>query len=156
MAAAHYKPASDILGGHICQAAAREAEVIEGLCSIDKIAPKALTNETALWEEEDSFMYHKGRLYVPNVKELHCDVVKTCHISITTGHSGKNGTIKLVSHYYWWPCIAGFITKYIEGCDKCQHYRKDRHSTVPIIPHEVPEGPWQLIGVDLIGPLPMS
>ena len=52
--------------------------------------------------------------------------------------------------------MAGFITKYIKGCDKCQHYRKDRHATAPIIPHEVQEGPWQLIGVDLIGPLPMS
>ena len=52
--------------------------------------------------------------------------------------------------------MAGFITKYVEGCDKCQCYRKDRHSTAPIIPHEVPEGPWQLIGVDLIGPLSMS
>ena len=156
VAAAHYKPASDTLGECIRQASAREAEVIEGLRSIDKIAPKALTDGTALWEEEDGFVYHKGRLYVPNVKELRRDVVKTCHDSITTRHPGKNGTIKLVSHYHWWPRMAGFITKYVEGCDKCQHYRKDRHPTAPIILHEIPEGPWQLIGVDLIGPLPMS
>ena len=156
VAAAHYKPASDTLGEHICQASAREAEVIEGLCSIDKIAPKALTDGTALWEEEDGFVYHKGKLYVPNMKELCIDVVKTCHDSITTGHPGKNGTIELVSCYYWWPHMAGFITKYVEGCDKCQRYCKDRHSTAPIILHEVPEGPWQLIGVDLTGPLPMS
>ena len=101
VAAAHYKPASDTLGERIRQASAREAEVIEGLCSIDKIAPKALTDGTALWEEEDGFVYHKGKLYVPNVKELRRDVVKTCHNSITTGHPGKNGTIKLVSRYYW-------------------------------------------------------
>ena len=57
VAAAHYKPASDTLGEHICRASAREAEVIEGLCSIDKIAPKALTDGTALWEEEDGLVY---------------------------------------------------------------------------------------------------
>ena len=90
------------------------------------------------------------------MKELCHDVVKTCHDSITTRHPGKNGTIELVSRYYWWPHMAGFITKYVEGCNKCQCYRKDRHATAPIIPHEVPEGPWQLIGVDLIGPLLMS
>ena len=100
MAAAHYKPASDTLRERIRQASAREAEVIEGLRSIDKIAPKALTDGTALWEEEDGFVYHKGRLYVPNVKKLHRDVVETCHDSITTRHPGKNGTIELVSHYY--------------------------------------------------------
>ena len=63
VAAAHYKPASDSLRERICQASAKEAEVIEGLRSIDKIAPKALTDGTALWEEEDGFVYHKGRLY---------------------------------------------------------------------------------------------
>ena len=52
--------------------------------------------------------------------------------------------------------MAGFIMKYIEGCDKCQHYQKDLHPKVQIHPHEVPERPWQLVGVDLIGPLPMS
>src|SRR6201996_8327757 len=120
-------------------------EVIEGLRSIDKIVPKALTNRTALWEEEDSFVYHKGKLYVPNITELRRDIVKTCHDSLTTGHPGKNGTIELVSHYYWWPHMSGFIAIFVEGCNKCQHYRKDSHPSAQIIPHEVPEGPWQLI-----------
>ena len=62
VAAAHYKPASDTLGECIRQASAREAKVIEGLRSIDMITPKALTDRTTLWEEEDGFVYHKGRL----------------------------------------------------------------------------------------------
>ena len=82
--------------------------------------------------------------------------MKTCHDTLTMGHPGKNGTIELVSCYYWWPRMAGFITKYVEGCDKCQRYRKDIHPSAQIHPQEVPEGHWQLIGVDLIGPLPMS
>ena len=82
--------------------------------------------------------------------------MKTCHDTLTTGHPGKNGTIELVSRYYWWPRMAGFITKYIKGCNKCQRYRKDIHPSAQIHPQEVPGGPWQLIGVDLIGPLPMS
>ena len=128
VAAAHYKPAStDTLRDRIRLASQWEAEVLEGLKSIDKKAPKALTDGTALWEEKDGYVYHKGKLYVPNVKELRQDVVKTCHNSVTTGHPGKNGTLELVSHYYWWPRMAGFITKYVEGCDKCQCFRKDRH-----------------------------
>ena len=123
VAAAHYKPAStDTLGEHICLASQQEAEVLEGLKSIDKRAPKALTDSTVLWEEEDGYVYHEGKLYVPNIKELRQDVIKTCHDSNTTGHAGKNGTLEPVSHYYWWPCMAGFITKYVEGCDQCQRY----------------------------------
>ena len=156
VAAAHYKLASDTLRDHIRQASYREAEVLDGLKSIDKTTPKALTDGIARWEEEDGFVYHMGQLYVPNIPELRKDVVKTCHNTLTSGHPGKNGTIELVSRYYWWPCMAGFITKYIEGCDKCQHYRKDIHPKAQIHPQEVPEGPWQLVDVDLIGPLPES
>ena len=67
VAAAHYKPASDSLGDQIRQASQREAEVIEGLRSIDKTAPKALADGVARWEEDNGFVYHMGRLYVPNV-----------------------------------------------------------------------------------------
>ena len=68
VAAAHYKPASiDTLGDRICLASQQEAKVIEGLKSIDKTAPKALTDSTVLWEEEDGYVYYKGKLYVPNV-----------------------------------------------------------------------------------------
>jgi hypothetical protein len=117
--------------------------------------PKALTDGMARWEEEDGFIYYHGKLYIPNVKELHREVVKQCHDSVTAGHPGKNGTIELVSRYYWWPRMASFISSYVEGCDKCQHYRKDIHPKVLVHPQEVPEGPWQVIRVDLIGPLPM-
>ena len=72
------------------------------------------------------------------------------------GHPGKNGTLELVSCYYWWPCMGGFVTAYVEGCDKCQWHRKDLHPKALIHPQEVPEGPWQIIGVDLIRLLPMS
>ncbi len=152
----HFRPEIDSLGDRIRIASQREAEVIEGLKSIDKTAPKALTDGTAMWEEEDGFVYYRGRLYVPNDRTLRRDVVKSCHDAITTGHPGKNGTIELVSRYYWWPRMGGFITSYVEGCDKCQRYRKDLHPKALIHPQEVPEGPWQIIGVDLIGPLPTS
>jgi hypothetical protein len=155
-AKAHFVPEVDSLGDRIRWASLREAEVIKGLKSIDKTAPKALTNGTAMWEEDDGFVYYKGRLYVPNDCKLCQDVVKSCHDAILAGHPGKNGTTELVSHYYWWPHMAGFISAYVEGCDRCQRYRKDLHPKALIQPQEVPEGPWQTIGIDLIGPLPVS
>ena len=72
------------------------------------------------------------------------------------GHPGKNGTLKLVSCYYWWPRMAAFVASYVEGCDRCQRYRQDRHPATPVLPQEVPEGPWQTIGVDIIVSLPES
>jgi hypothetical protein len=140
-AQAHFRPEVDSLGDHIRWASLIEAEVIEGLKSIDKIAPKALTDSVAMWEEDDGFIYYKGRLYMPNDRQLCKDVVRSCHDSLTTSHPGKNRTIELVSRYYWWPRMAGFISAYIEGCNKCQRYRKDIHPKAHVQPQEVPEGP---------------
>jgi hypothetical protein len=88
-AKAHFVPEVDSLGDHIHWASLREAEVIEGLKSINKTAPKALTNGTVMWEEDDGFVYYKGRLYVPNDRKLHQDMVKSCHNAILVGHPGK-------------------------------------------------------------------
>ena len=85
----HFRPEVDSLGDRIRLASLREAEVIEGLKSINKTAPKALTDGTALWEEDDGFVYYKGKLYVPNDRSLRKDVVKSCHDSVTVGHPGK-------------------------------------------------------------------
>ena len=66
----HFHPDEDPLGDRIHTASQREAEVIEGLKSIDKTSPKALTDGTAMWEEDDGFIYYKGKLYVPNDRAL--------------------------------------------------------------------------------------
>ena len=50
--------------------------ILTGLKSIDKTSPKALTDGTAMWEEDDGFIYYKGKLYVPKDRVLRRDVVK--------------------------------------------------------------------------------
>ena len=49
------------------------------------------------------------------------------------------------------------IKKYIKGCDACQR-NKVRHDkkAAPLHPLPVPNGPWEEITIDLIGPLPTS
>ena len=73
-----FHPKSNDLTSHIRNASAREAEVIEGLKSIDKHAPRALTDGTMLWEE-DGLVFYKGKLYIPNDRALRKDIVKSCH-----------------------------------------------------------------------------
>ena len=40
------------------------------------------------------------------------------------------------------------------GCDTCQRHKPARHPRSILQPHDVPEGPWQTIRVDLITGLP--
>jgi hypothetical protein len=49
------------------------------------------------------------------------------------------------------------IQKYGQGCNICQTVKPDRQvKAAPLHPNEIPERPWQVILVDMMGPLPES
>jgi len=65
--------------------------------------------------------------------------------------------LKLIKRNYWWPGLKEDVKKYVQGYFKCQqnkvqHQRKSRelHSL------GIPQGPWQEISINIIGPLPKS
>ena len=95
-------------------------------------------------------------MYIPPEDGLRQEIVQQCHDAPTAGHLGKHGTLELVSRLYWWPGISGFVEKYVLGCDQCQRYKAAAHPRATLQPHEVPEAPWTVIGVDLITGLPPS
>jgi hypothetical protein len=130
--------------------------VAEALKSLKAKGPRRLLNGLLEWEEQDGLVYYKGKLYIPNNKELRGNIVKSCHDSSAAGHPGKHGTLELVSRLYWWPQMASFVDKYVLGCEKCQRYKPAQHPKAVLQPQEVPAGPWQHVGVDLITQLPHS
>jgi len=65
--------------------------------------------------------------------------------------------IDLIKRNYWWPGIKNNVKKYVQGCfkyqqNKVQHMKKAEELHLL----KIPEGPWQEISIDVIGPLPKS
>lgn len=118
--------------------------------------PRKLANGAAEWEELDGLVYYRGKLYVPNNMEICREILKQCHNSVTTGHLDRNLTLELVKRHYWWPLMGAFVDKYIRGCEQCQHFKPIPYSKSAILSIAVPEGPWQIIGTDLVTGLPPS
>lgn len=50
--------------------------------------------------------------------------------------------------------MNSFVTKYVSGCDRCQRLKPASHPKASLQPHNVPEGPWQVVRVDLVTGLP--
>ena len=134
----------------------RETEVAQALSVLRSKGPRRLVNGLLEWEEQDGLLYYKGKLYIPNNKDLRAEIIKTCHDTPTTGHPGKHATLELVSRYYWWPKMASSVEKYVLGCDKCQRYKPAPHPRAILQPQEAPTRPWENVGVDLITQLPAS
>jgi transposase InsO family protein len=146
--------ASNALEDDIRTTPDRDPDVILALKLLKERGPRQLTDGLSDWEERDGLVFYKGRVYIPKSLSLRKRVVRLCHDSSSAGHPGRRGTLELVSQLYWWPGLATFVNKYVAGCDTCQRYKPARHPRATLQPHEVPAGPWQTIGVDLITGLP--
>lgn len=118
---------------------------------------KALLNKEKGWEEMDNIVTWHGRIYVPRDKKLREEIIQLNHDSIMAGHPGRYKTHELITRNYWWPRIRADVQMYVTGCEVCQR-TKPRHDKLaaPLQPNEVPSRPWEIITVDMIGPLPES
>ena len=105
--------------------------------------------------EKDGVWMKKKQVFVP--LDIRSRVLQEFHDSPLAGHPGSSKTVELVRRDFWWPTLYTDVRAYVRGCDKCQRTKalctprkKSLH------PHDVPEGLWQTITVDLIGELPES
>ena len=134
-----------------------EPEVFTALENLKKQAPNPIKNQLREWELHDELILYKGRIYVPNNKELKRRILHRHHDHPAAGHPGREKTVELVSREYWWPSLTTFVHNYVDGCEECQ-----RNKILPRRPlaimgrHDIPDTPWQIISVDMITDLPTS
>lgn len=85
--------------------------------------------------------------------DLRDEILFACHDKPTSGHLGFAGTLARVHQSYYWPKLASSVKRYV----KCQ-----RRKTPPFKPagflHPItpPIIPFEQVGLDLLGPFPVS
>lgn len=108
------------------------------------------------WEFEDRLLLHNGKIYVPKDDDLRTELITLHHDTPIAGHPGKWKTLEPLSQNYWWPLMTKAVTKYIQGCVRCQQTKAPRNAPPgKLHPNEVPSAPWEHISVDMITGLPM-
>ena len=123
----------------------------------EKEVTQAIKKGDGLAWEEDEVVYMEGRVYVPNNKDLKEEILREHHDPVDVGHPGQHRMQELIKRTYWWPGLKEDVKKYIQGCVKCQQNKvQHQRKAGELHPLEIPEGPWQDISIDMIGPLPSS
>ena len=123
----------------------------------EKEVTQALEKNDRLTWEEDGVAYMEGRVYVPNNKELKEEILREHHDLADVRHPGQHKMQELIKRIYWWPELKEDVKKYVQGCVKCQQNKVQHQRKVgELHPLKIPEGSWQDISIDMIGPLPSS
>jgi len=71
------------------------------------------------------------------------------------GHQGSTRTKQRLRDKFWWPAMDSQVNIFLRDCSVCA--RHDEHvkpCRPPLMPIPLPEGPWQRVMIDIIGPMP--
>ncbi|XP_051782102.1 uncharacterized protein K02A2.6-like [Erpetoichthys calabaricus] len=81
------------------------------------------------------------RLVIPHI--LRTNILERLH----EGHQGISKCRARARESVWWPGISTEIGHMVDSCEICQKHRVQSHE--PLIPTQVPDRPWQKVGMDL-------
>lgn len=117
-----------------------ENKIIYKLCSNYAPAPTNLSE----W-----------KLLVPKCQRT--DVLKSCHEPPTCAHFGFYKTFSRVQELYYWPKMRQEALKFVRSCKMCGAQQSAQNSRQGLMGSEkTVHFPWQIIAVDILGPLPKS
>ena len=123
----------------------------------EKKVVQALKKEDGLTWEENRVVYMEGRVYVLNNKKIRKEILKENHDLVDVGHPGQQQMLELIKRNYWWPGLKEDVKKYVQGCFRCQQNKvQHQKKSGELHPLEIPQGLWQEISINIIGPLPRS
>jgi hypothetical protein len=71
-------------------------------------------------EDEEEVLWYKGRICVPNIKELKDKILHEAHESSYSIHPGGNKMYHDLKATYWWYGMKRDIREYVSLCDTCQ------------------------------------
>jgi hypothetical protein len=71
-------------------------------------------------KDDGGVLWYKGRICVPNVKELKDKILREAHESDYSIHPGGNKMYHDLKATYWWYGMKRDIAEYVALCDTCQ------------------------------------
>jgi hypothetical protein len=102
-------------------------------------------------------LWYKGRICVPNVKELKAKTLHEAHESAYSIHAGGNKMYHDLKATYWWYAMKRDMAEYVALCDTCQRVKVEHQLPVGLLqPLHVPEWKWEEIAMDFIMGLPRT
>ena len=83
------------------------------------------------------------------------DILRAYHDK--NGHPGISQTMEQLARKYLWPGLTEDVKVFVQSCHKCQITKPNlRPKRPPVGKSFTPNGPFEMIAFDLIGPLPIT
>lgn len=105
--------------------------------------------------QDDGILKMRGRVYIPNSRELRKLVLREMHNVPYAGHPGYQKTLTAVRREYFWLGMKKDVAEYIAKCMECQRVKvKHKHPAGLLQPLPIPKWKWEVVTIDFITKLP--
>jgi hypothetical protein len=84
-------------------------------------------------EDDEGVLWYKGRICVPNVKELEDKILHEAHESTYSIHPGENKMYHDLKATYWWYGMKRDVAEYVALCDTCQRVKEEHQRPVGLL-----------------------
>ena len=129
--------------------------------SLPKLSPKdqeKITNASKNFQLKDGQLFftkdrNNPRLVIKADENLK-KVLNEGHAGEGNKHFKGDATAERIARNFYWPRMTAQINEWVKTCEICQRAEKPTKNN-PLRPIKVTE-PFELIGMDLIGPLPVT
>ncbi|KZS08331.1 Uncharacterized protein APZ42_027714 [Daphnia magna] len=115
---------------------------------------KACRNWNQLITNGKSRVKNFRRLCVP--VDYHERILQAYHDDVVSGHLGINRTLHKICDRFFWPKMAFDINRHVQSCVHCQSRKVVPEKPAGLLQCIKVERPFQKVGIDLLGPFPLS
>lgn len=85
------------------------------------------------------------------------EIIRRCHDDLGSGHFGFYKTLKKVQINYYWPNVKKDVIRFVRSCIVCGSQKSPNYPPSGLMKFEKKANfPFEIIAMDLIGPLPRS
>lgn len=119
--------------------------IVGGWPDDPKRLPKCIRHYWSCRDElsvDDGFVIKGDRIIIPVT--MRNETLEKIH----AGHQGVNKCQLRAKSCVYWPGINKDIEQSVRGCKICQEHQNGQ-TAEPLLPHDIPQRPWQTIGTDL-------
>lgn len=122
-----------------------------------------------LWRTDGNTIFKKSSNRYPGLEDPLFDwktvvpkkyrrkIITDLHDTPTCGHAGVHKTLHRISNKYYWPRMQADIATYIRKCTVCLAHKPENRAPAGYISGRAEiTRPWELLSVDIVGPLPKS
>lgn len=119
--------------------------IMEGWPEERKQCPE---NIAEYWNHRDELSKTNGIIFKGEKIVIPTSVRGEMLTKIHTGHMGMEKCKQRARDIMFWPGMCKHIEQTVEKCSVCQE-RQPSNTKEPMMPHRIPDRPWQVVGTDL-------